>query len=112
MKKIFFFIAIVILLVVISNLTRSIYDLRKKEDLIVAAQKELAKEKRKNQKLKSDLSYVESQEFIEKEARNKLFLVKPGEQKVLLDKDLIEGKETMDKKEYKPNWQKWWELFF
>lgn len=58
---------------------------------------------------------VEDEGFVEQEARNKLFLQKPGESRVIVDKRLIEailGKKTAVKEEQKPSWQKWWELFF
>jgi len=99
---------------VINNLIHSIYTLWQKHDLVTLAQKELERQKQENQKLKSQLSYVQSQEFIEEQARNKLFLIKPGEQEVLISEDLIKGASTPSARTKKddPNWRKWWSLFF
>ena len=70
----------------------------------------LSFQKQQNQKLKSELSYSQTPEFIEQQARDKLFMVKKGEQKVLLSKD---SEETVHKKkEGLPNWKQWWNLFF
>ncbi len=77
---------------------------------MVKAKKDLDREKQENQQLKTELSYVKSQEFIEEEARNKLFMVKPGESGVIVPQDLIKKKEV--KKEIElSNWQQWINLF-
>ena len=112
MKKIFFIFFLLISLVIINNLVRSVYSTWRKKDLLAVAQKTLEKQKAENQRLKTQLTIVSSSEFIEKEARDKLFLVKPKEQKVLLPQDL--SLQTEDKKNQNqiPNWRKWLELFF
>lgn len=106
LKKVVFIIIIIVCLITIQNLIRSIYELWNKQDHVVEAQKELEREKRENQKLKAQLSFVGSEEFIEEEARNSLFLVKPGESGVIVPEDLIKRRKT-EKKEELPNWQKW-----
>lgn len=109
MKKVLFIVIVSVLLVIINNLIRSIYDIWQKKDFVTQAEKELSFQKQENQRLKSALSYSKTQEFIEREARNKLFMVKEGEQKVLLSKD---SEEVQEKKEKLPNWKQWWNLFF
>ena len=113
MKKIIFILTIVVGIIIINNLGHSIYDLWQKRDLVGNAERELAHRKQENQKLKSDLSYAESKEFVEKEARNKLLWVKPGEEEVLIGKNLIEANNSEKKAQSNdPNWKKWLELFF
>ena len=111
MKKILFFATVIVCILIINGLARSTYDLWHKQDLVVSVQEDLDKEKKERQKLEKQLSYVKSSEFIESEARNKLFMVKPGEEGVIVPKDLITKKE---KKEIEniPNWQRWINLFF
>ena len=68
------------------------------------------------------LSYVlgQSLDFLEREARNRLNLIKPGERMVILPQNNSTDVETETKVEEKgkplekprPNWQKWWELLF
>ena len=111
MKKIFFIVAIIVAIIIINNLAHSIYDLWQKKNLIGKAQQELTYEKQKNHVLKSQVSHVESREFIEKEARDKLLLAKEGEQQVLIPQGLVQKKVQEDKDDT-PNWRKWWELFF
>lgn len=112
MKKAVFILIVIVCLLIINSLVRSIYDLWSKQDLLVSAQKELEAEKLKNAKLKGELSYVESGQFIEETAHNKLFLVKPGQQQVLISKDLINKDKQEKTKANIPNWQKWLNLFF
>lgn len=110
MKKIGFFVILVASLLIIKNLLVSIYSLWQKQDLLVHAQKELEKEKEQHQKLKSKLSFAESPEFIEEQARNNLFLVRPEEQGILLPP--VPLKEEKKQAAEKANWQKWMDLFF
>ena len=110
LKKAAFLIAVIVLLLVINNLVHSIFEIWNKQDLLKQAQKELTKEEEKNQKLKAELSYVQTQKFIEEEARNDLFLVKPGEQQVLIPNMASESAKVPEKQI--PNWQKWWDFFF
>lgn len=113
MKKAIFVVVILACLFIINNLVRSIYNLWQKKDLVAKAEKQLTHQKEENKKLKSQILYAQSNEFIEKEARDKLFMVKEGEQQVLIPKATIRESIVNDKGiESKPNWKKWWELFF
>lgn len=114
MKKVIFFIAIAILVTIISNFAVSIYQLWQKKDLITRAQDQLNREKMRNVKLKGQLQHVRSQYFIEEQARDKLFLVKPGENTIVIPSSLLQASPsgTVVKKEEKPNWLLWRELFF
>lgn len=112
MRKIIFITIVVVLLLIINDLAYSIWDIWQKRDVVFQAQKTLDLEKQENQRLKSALSYSQTQEFIEKEARDKLFMIKEGEQKVLIPEESNNGDvdESIDKND--PNWKKWWSLFF
>ncbi|MFH1832899.1 MAG: septum formation initiator family protein [Candidatus Levyibacteriota bacterium] len=114
MKRALFFAAIVISILVINNLAHSIYGLWSKQELLVNTQKDLESKKKENKELKDQLSVAQSEQFVEKEARDKLFLVKVGESGVILDKKLLEASESADSQSQpqSPNWKKWWELFF
>ena len=109
-KKVAFFITIVVSLIIINGLIRSIYDLWNKQDVVENARVELEKEKQENAELKAQLAYVKSDEFIEKEARNRLFLVKPGESEVIIPENLIKVEEEQEVIVV-PNWQQWLDLF-
>jgi cell division protein FtsB len=111
MKKIFFVAIIVILLLIINNLVRSMWDIWQKKDVISQAQSQLDRQRQENQRLKSALAYSQTPEFIEKEARDKLFMSKAGEQKVLIPQD-SGSSPNLENQDNEPNWKKWWNLFF
>lgn len=113
MKKIIFFLVIIVSLFIINNLVRSIWDLWQKQELVSNAQKQLDQQEAQNKELKDKLSQASRPEFIEEEARNKLFMAKPGEVQVLISKDLLQASESgKEKQDQRPNWKKWWDLFF
>jgi cell division protein FtsB len=111
MKKISFIIVVLVLVLIINNLVASIWDIWQKKDVVSQAQKELSRQKAENMRLKSALSYAQTPEFIEKEARDKLFMIKEGEQKVLLPQESGNPQE-LSKRNNDPNWKKWLKLFF
>lgn len=114
LKQIAFFIAIITALFVIHGLLSSIASLLQKKTLIVQAQQELIKEETRNHQLKSRLALVQRPEFIEQEARNKLFLVKPGEEVIVVPSLSPEASPTASPRPANtlPNWKKWWSVFF
>ncbi len=113
MKRIFFIAILLISLVIINNLVRSIYSLWQKKDLIIKAQIAVEKEKKENQQLKKQLQEVSKPGFVEEEARDKLFMGKPGEQVVLLPTTTPLPKETQkEEAKSQAHWLQWWQLFF
>lgn len=101
-------------LYLIVSLSRNIFSLIKKGEEIKRETLKVEKLRQENQELKSQLEYVSSPSFIEKEAREKLGLAKEGEQVVVLPENVEEivlPKEE-EKPEELPNWKKWLKLFF
>lgn len=113
-KRIFFVIVIVASIFIINNLIQSIYTLWTKKQLVLNLKNEAEEQRKKNQTLKKNLSIIEKPQFVEEEARNKLFMAKPGDEIVLLsEKDLKATEAAKPKKaDTRPNWKKWWDLFF
>jgi cell division protein FtsB len=114
MKKAIYIVIVIALLLMINGLLHSIYDIWQKQDLLTSAQKQLQREKLENQKLKGELSYAQTPQFLEEQAHDKLFLVKPGEQEVLISPGLIKNQNQPAKpvQQNLPNWQQWFKLFF
>jgi len=114
LKKIAFFLVVIISFFVINSLIRSIDNLWQKKDLIVRVKQNLEKEKKENEELRRKLDIVKQPQFVEEEARNKLFLAKPGEGVIALPTDVLTASNSNNKKprDTRPNWQKWWETFF
>lgn len=113
-KKIVFFIIVISSFFIINNLIRSIYTLWQKQHLVVNARSELDRAQDENRRLKGDLSVVNKPAFVEEEARNKLFLGKPGEKLIVMPSVVLEASPTsvpvpVDRR---PNWLRWWKVFF
>ena len=101
---------IFILLLLIKNIASSIMNLRQNSNIVTILKQREQDELQKREFLKQRLYVSNTTEFIEKEAREKLGMVKPGEHIVLepppkLEKNTV----TIDNT---PNWKKWWKLFF
>lgn len=110
MKRILYLIVVVGLILVNNSLIHSIIELWNKQNVVKDAQIKLEVEKSENAKLKKQLSYVGTNAFIENEARDKLFLVRPGESEVLISKDLLLDKPNFAQPP-KPVWQQWVDVF-
>lgn len=105
-------IAIIIILVfAIKSSTERFSELSSGKKRLSELEITLDKEQKKNAFLKERLSYVQSDTFVEEEARNKLGLTKEGEYVVIAPPPINKDKknEIVDNT---PNWKKWWELFF
>lgn len=113
MKQVGLIIFIIISFFIIHNLFQSIYSLWQKQDLLTTAKKDLEKEKLVNEKLKQQTRLVQSSSYVEQQARDKLLLVKPDEQIVVLPQNLIVStiSPTVTPLPKKPNWQQWVNLF-
>jgi cell division protein FtsB len=114
-KKIVFFVFIIFSLFIINDFLHSIYSLWQKSDLLDRAKRTLSTEKKKNIELKNQLKFVTQPQFIEEEARNKLFLVKPGEGIVVVaPTDYLQASDSTTVKpiDTRSNWRQWWETFF
>lgn len=109
-RLIMFLISIISLAFIVS-LSRSIYTLWQKGDLVTQREAILTTRKDENQALSQKLSQVQDEAFIEEQARNKLNLSREGEIVVVLPKDLPVASEA-PAPQITPNWQQWWKLFF
>ncbi len=67
-----------------------------------------------NRELESLIQYLQTEEFIEEEARAKLSLKKPGEKVVAVPENLEvnSNEQQLSSQEELSNWQLWWKYFF
>ena len=108
--------ALVVFLILASSSFKSIKRIREGDQLIEKTKVRLEKINQENQKLTEQLQITESEEFVEKQMRDKLGLAKEGEIIIVLPEPDIVKKlaPTLPRGEevkLKPNWQKWLELF-
>lgn len=68
--------------------------------------------KKGNQQLSELIKYLDTEEYKEREAREKLNLKRPGEQVVVLPEDSSSGQVASIQTDNQPNPQKWFTYFF
>lgn len=111
-RRLIIFLISVLSLFFIVSLSRSIYSLWQKRSLVQERQVVRDQLTKENQALQKKLSEAESQEFIEREAREKLNLQKVGEVVVILPQDLRSSPTAVPAAPPEPPWKQWWKLFF
>jgi cell division protein FtsB len=114
-KAFIFFLGIIFILSLIA-LGRESYRYFRVSQEIKNLEKRIEELEANNEELAKMEEYFQSEEFLEKEARLKLGLTKPGE-KLIIIKQLEEELEEEIKKEGTiaeeiSNIQRWWEYFF
>lgn len=101
---------ILICLTAIVNLGRSVYDLASKRSNATKLAVKRDAVKRESEMIEKKLNDAQTKEFIEREARDRLGLSKPGEVIVLLEKGDIEASNTANLPV--STWSQWLSLFF
>ena len=100
------------LIVIMARGLWEVINSRSRVDVARVRAEELA---RKKQELEQKLVYVETDEFVEKEAREKLLLSRPGEKVVLLPPiatgSMALRREVDEKEEILVPWQQWARVF-
>ena len=113
-KKFVIVVIILLSLLVGYNLVSQIIEAAKSGDRLSAAADIVYKLEIKNKELKKKLEDIQSPQFMEQEARNKLGLGKSGETVVIIPDEKI--KQVLGATESAqirlPNWLGWWRLFF
>lgn len=115
MKKKLISVAILLFgLYLIFTFSQDLWVLVQKEREIGMGQEKLEELETTNEKLKEQLEYVQGEQFIEKEARDKLGMAREGETVVMLPENLgqVAGLKKEEEEQNLPNWEKWLKLFF
>lgn len=110
-NKLFRFVIIGVSFVMVVSLSRSIYSLWHKRDRIKDQEEAFTRIQNENAELLRRLQEAQTPEFVERQAREKLGLVKKGEIIVLVPKP-IPATAPGEPADQLPNWKKWWGLFF
>lgn len=94
----------------IVSLMGSLVVLFQKRDIVSERTDSLSRVKAEHERLKKELAEAQTQTFVEREAREKLGLIKPGEVVVLVG-TTPSGQELVTRTE-ESSWRAWWKLFF
>lgn len=113
MKRTWFILAILFSLYLIVSLSRSIWQLYKAGDQVFEAEKVKQAEVSRNLELKKELEASKSGDFVERAARDKLNMARPGEVALIVpDVKKQENSEQENKIIVEEaNWRKWIRLF-
>lgn len=85
-------------------------------DRLTSAEVELERAREENIKLKGQVALAQSDQFVEREARDKLGLGREGEVILIMPQEtattmIRAGEETVEPEDLRPNWKKWWDLY-
>ena len=99
------------------SLVRNVVRINKVNQKIKEARLRVEKLKKENEELEARLESVKTEEFVEKQLRDKLGLAKEGETIVVLpDEEILRKLAPRHEEEEDvlpdPNWKKWLKLFF
>lgn len=106
---------IVIVLVIAFNLVTQIINTIKSGDRLSIQAEIVYNLEAKNRELKKKLTQIQSPQFIEEQARDKLGLVKNGETIVIIPEEKLKqvlGASTSARIVRLPNWLGWFRVFF
>lgn len=101
----------ILAVIVAVRLGANVWRLWRAGERVEEAREELTQAQRENEELKKRLAEVQTPEFVEKEAKERLGLAREGEVIVIIP----EGETATAgeaKPEMEPNWKQWWNLYF
>lgn len=118
-RQAFSILALLLGIYFIVALSRDLLDLLSKRERIFQEEAEVTKLEQEQRELAEKLQYVSGDEFVEKEAREKLLMGKPGEVVMLLPPENdqtgqtgpISDKDQSSVNEESANWKKWAQVF-
>ena len=97
----------------IISFSRSVWELWQNQDEVEKAKVKVETLRSENNKLKSELEYAKSEEFLEREARDKLHFVKSDETVVVIpDAVMRAATASAAPTPPPPKWEQWMKLFF
>lgn len=103
------FLCVCILLAI--GIMRSVVTIWQKQGIVAERRAVLEAEQSKHAQLEAKLREATGAAFIERQAREKLGLVKEGETVVIMDKSSGASR-SAEATEILPLWKQWWKLFF
>lgn len=117
----FFLIGLTILVFIGISFGKEAYRKKQIQSEIESLQAKIEGLNNENSDMEKLISYLSSNDFTEKEAREKMNLQKEDEKMIVLRKDAIlpeaqsqdnDPISQPESKDTSPNWQKWWNHFF
>jgi cell division protein FtsB len=111
-KKILRLLAILFCLYLIVTTVKAIFDLWKAGDKLTDRQARVAALQKEQENILRQKAVAESPFYLEKVARDQMGLTKPGEEVIIIPKELLVDSLPVASQPAIPNWQKWVRLIF
>ena len=105
-------VVLIFCLVLAVGVVRSVVTIWQKRGIVAQRQAVLRVEEARKAALLQQLQEATSSAFVEKAAREKLGLVKPGETVVIMDQTPHSATGSGTAASDTPSWKQWWQLFF
>lgn len=106
------YLVIIIGIILIINTVKAISDAWRAGDRVELRAQKINRLEKENDKIKQKIAEVESPEYLEQIARDKLNLSKPGEVLIILPKDYLSSSSAELQIDSRKNWEKWRDLIF
>jgi len=111
---------IIVLLTFVASLVKTMGNISDGKKRLAEVKSEVVQTIKQKEDLEAEIKVRESPTYLEREARNRLNLVKPGERIVILPRkpDSVNSVDSLSagggaqSKSSEPNWVKWKKLFF
>ncbi len=110
MKKVIYSIIIILCLASITRSVQEISAILQKKSIITQAEQKQTALSQRNTSLKQQIVRTQGPDYIQEEARNKLFLSLPNETRVLVPSQTNQTSEVSTQT-ILPNWQQWLKSF-
>lgn len=111
-KKLFFIFAIAFGIFFTISVVQKMWSIYRASGRLSRERAIVQQLEKENTDLQNKIKQAKSRDFIEKEARDKLNLAKPGETVLVLPQVASTQTATITYANDVPNWQAWWKLFF
>jgi len=114
-RRVIYLSIIIVGLLISFGLARNLYVTYQNSQLLTSAKEKLDRLRAENLRLKEEHTAASDPNFIEREARNRLGLVRPGETVVILPASGAAFPSSLSGEAVKPTrpvWQQWLGLFF
>jgi len=116
LKKLLAIPVLMLGLLIVFQLSRSIISMWGRGGRVEELKAEVAGLEKEKEELEREKAFRETAEFVEREARDKLRMVKEGERIVVLpegqNEERAESGEPRAESQEKPNWKKWVDFWF
>lgn len=99
-------------IILIVTLSYSAITLQSRKGILFEREQELGKVQKEHEDLTRKLAQASTPEFVERAAREKLGLLKEGEQVIIMPKPQAADTTANPPESNLPKWKQWWELFF